>query len=161
MSTRTTLALRLALLLAFLMAPASAGPQGDEPLGLAAGQSATLLPDGRWLLLGGEGPTGPVLSAALRNERTGMTTVLSAQLGQARAWHTATLLPDGTVLILGGVDATGRVLESVERFDPNTERFEPVFASGLTPRAFHTATLLTDGRVLIAGGVGAAGTLGW
>src|SRR5262249_31218146 len=144
MRTRTMLALRLVLLLVFVLAPASAGPQGDAPSsGFAAGQSATLLPDGRWLLLGGRGPAGPVAAGALRGPRTGATTVLPAQLGPARAGHTATLLPDGTVLILGGLDAGGRVLDRVERFDAATERFEPVAAPGLVPRAFHTATLLT------------------
>src|SRR5262249_40000253 len=92
---------------------------------------------------GRAGPAGPVAAGALREPRTGATTVLPAQLGHARAGHTATLLPDGTVLILGGLDAGGRVLDRVERFDAATERFEPVAAPGLVPRAFHTATLLT------------------
>src|SRR5262245_50428408 len=69
----------------------------------AAGASATLLPDGRWLLLGGERGHRVRATAVLTDPRTGTTTVLPAGLGIARAWHTATVLPDGTVLVLGGL----------------------------------------------------------
>ena len=47
-------------ILALVVAPATTGPQHLElSPRLAAGQSATLLPDGRWLLLGGTGASGP------------------------------------------------------------------------------------------------------
>src|SRR5215207_9708392 len=70
---------------------------------LSQGQSATLLPDGSWLLLGGEGEGGPQRDAYLKDAATGGVRALTGGLLSGRAWHTATLLPDGGVLVLGGV----------------------------------------------------------
>ena len=73
-----------------------------------SGESATQLPDGRWLLLGGDAADKtPTADAGIVNPANGSVTPLAAKLRQARRGHTATLLPDGTVLILGGVDAAG------------------------------------------------------
>ncbi|MDT5268357.1 MAG: hypothetical protein QOH49_543 [Acidobacteriota bacterium] len=119
---------------------------------LSEGQSATLLPDGRWLLLGGEGESGPQRGAYLKDALTGEVRALPGGLLSGRAWHTATLLPDGAVLVLGGVGVGGTVLDSAELYRPETQQSEPLPAAGLAPRAYHTATLLTEGQVLIAGG---------
>jgi YD repeat-containing protein len=122
------------------------------------GQSATLLPDGRWLLLGGEGPDqratreGLFIDAASGDpigEPIAMTT--------ARSGHTATLLPNGEILIVGGVGNDGRHVTQAETLDYETGTSALATTLELLPRAFHTATLLTDGRVLIAGGIGADG----
>ena len=113
-----------------------------------AGQSATLLPDGRWLLIGGETSRGVVQIRAV----DGTVTTLNRSPLTPRAWHTATVLSDGSVLIVGGTDTRGSVLAAPERFVPGTARFESLPADGFAPRANHTATLLTDGRVLIVGG---------
>lgn len=116
----------------------------------AKGQSATLLPDGRWLLVGGEERA----SEAVRlDAQTSQRVVLSASLPVPRAYHTATMLPDGSILILGGMGQDGTIVSSALRFQPTTQAFETLPDTGLIPRARHTATLLTDGRVLIAGGV--------
>lgn len=120
------------------------------------GQSATLLPDGRWLFLGGEHNGRPTSGATLIEPRTNTTTVLVSQLSHARSGHTATVLPDGGVLVIGGVGVDGQLLRSVERFDPTAQRFDVVNLD-LSPRAEHTATMLTDGRLLIAGGLSRAG----
>ena len=119
----------------------------------AAGQSATLLPDGRWLLLGGEVGGRPLSTAAIANLCSGQTTPLPNSLLSARAWHSATLLPDGNVLVLGGVGPDGVLVRDAEIFNPTTQTFQALPDTGLLPRARHTATVLTDGRVLIAGGV--------
>ncbi len=121
---------------------------------LLPGQSATLLADGSWLLIGGESGGGALRTAAIWNPATGGTTWLTARLEHGRAWHTATMLPDGTVLVVGGVGSNGQVFSSPELFDPSTQIFSALTSTGLTPRARHTATLLTDGHVLIAGGIG-------
>ncbi|HEX8138529.1 MAG TPA: kelch repeat-containing protein [Pyrinomonadaceae bacterium] len=122
-----------------------------------AGQSATLLPEGRWLLIGGEGEGGPSGAVSIWEQHTGTTSVLRAGLHQARAWHSATMLPDGTVLIFGGVGPQGQTLNSAELFNPATGSFELLASSSLTARTRHTATLLTDGHVLIVGGVSDTG----
>jgi RHS repeat-associated protein len=116
-------------------------------------QTATLLPDGRTLLLGGQAPDGPSATAAIQDPQTGTVIPLPGRLQHPRAWHSATMVPDGTVLILGGIGADGHVVDVVESFDPATQTFKVLPSTALSPRAYHTATLLTEGRVLVAGGV--------
>ncbi|MBA3241725.1 MAG: Ig-like domain-containing protein [Acidobacteria bacterium] len=118
------------------------------------GQSATLLPDGRWLLTGGAGREDSMTAAEIKDPRTNSVAPLPGRLRHGRAGHTATLLPDGKVLILGGVDEKGKLVKFVELFDPEAQSSEPLPAADLVPRAYHTATLLIDGRVLLAGGRG-------
>ena len=134
---------------------ASAQPQAQTVR--VVGQSSTLLPDGRRLLLGGERSGEIAPDAAMLDPRTGAIVRLDAVMTMPRADHTATLLPDGTVLITGGRGPLGQVAEVAELFDPQTNAFVPVAMPGGAPRAGHTATLLMDGRVLIAGGTDAGG----
>jgi RHS repeat-associated protein len=124
--------------------------------GTQAGQSATLLPSGKWLLLGGQSKTGPLATAVIEDPATGTMTTLKFSMLFARSWHSATLLPNGLVLIVGGVGANGKIVQNGELFDPNSTTSGTQVA-GLIPRAHHCATLLTDGTVLIAGGEGADG----
>jgi RHS repeat-associated protein len=135
-------------------AAAQENPQGPS---LRSGQSATLLPDGTWLLVGGRIDGQAMRTAEIWDPQTGRATALRDALPRARADHTATLLPDGSVLILGGIGSRGAVETTAEIFVPASGRFAPARVS-LDARADHSATLLTDGRVLIAGGVGADGT---
>ena len=124
-----------------------------------SGQTVTLLADGRLLLIGGEGPNRTLNTAVISDPRINESLPVSTQLHHARSWHTATMLPDGTVLILGGIGEDGQVVEDAEVFDPETQKFENLAATGLTPRAYHTATLLTEGIVLIVGGTAMDGKL--
>jgi len=126
-------------------------PQSPKP-GSLAGQSATQLPDGRVLHLGGQGLNGPTWTVSLYDPSTQTSITLPGRMFEARAWHTATILPDGGVLIVGGRGMAGELLSSAERFDPGTETFAQVEMPDVLPRAGHSATLLTDGRVLIVGG---------
>lgn len=121
------------------------------------GQSATLLPDGRWLLLGGEGKSGKATATATFISPDGKSHVVPNQLSTVRAGHAATLLPDGAVLIFGGVDGAGEVMSTLQRFDTGSGSFSTPEVSGLLPRRGHTATVLMDGRLLIAGGADARG----
>lgn len=116
------------------------------------GQTSTVLPDGQTLILGGEGPEGPVSIAALRDSAAETLVAIPAELRYPRAWHSATVLPNGTVLILGGRGPDGKPVKTIEIFDPETKQFT-ARSTSLTPRSNHTATLLTDGSVLIAGGI--------
>jgi RHS repeat-associated protein len=117
----------------------------------APGQSATLLPDGRWLLIGGT--DHPEQLQALDPTLNRLDN-LPLQLSKPRSGHTATLMPDGTVLILGGIGADGAVLDSAEQYDPTTSTVTVWGNLGLEPRAYQSATVLADGRVLIVGGIG-------
>src|SRR5215470_4912221 len=146
------------LLLSMTLLPNASGGFGAEPaLPVVPGQSRTLLSDGRWLLVGGQGGQGPLATAAILDSQTSSLAPITQPLLQGRAWHTATVLADGRVLIAGGVGSGGQVPTVLEIFDPTVQAFHLVPAPGLVPRAEQTATLLTDGRVLFAGGLSAQG----
>jgi hypothetical protein len=121
-----------------------------------AGHTATLLPDGRVLVVGGitDGrvPNTETRIAELYDPQS-RTWRMTQPLVTARWLHTATLLPDGRVLVAGG---TARRTAS-EIFDPVTEKWSS--AGGPGAGFGHTATLLEDGRVLIAGGLWTDGSL--
>jgi len=128
----------------------------NTPIQAPEGQTVTLLPDGRLLVVGGVGSEGTVSTAAITDPITGDRVPLP-NLGEARAWHSATVLPDGRVFIFGGTGAGGRALKSAEILDPVTLSFTLLPSVGLTARASHTATLLMDGKVLLVGGIGENG----
>lgn len=125
---------------------------------LRPGQTVTLLPDGRSLLIGGEENGAPVATASVSDARTGIPVPLTRKLHRARAWHTATMLPDCRILIVGGIGDKGGVVRSAEIFDPQTQSFTTVPESDGAARAHHTATLLTNGAVLITGGKSGQGS---
>lgn len=135
--------------------PASAATKQAGSSALATGQTATLLPDGNWLLAGGQDTNGHVVTDLMLRDQQGNERLLPTSLEVARMWHTATVLPDGTVLILGGIGSDGRVVQQAELLDPASGGSKFLSSGAPAPRAFHSATLLTDGRLLVAGGVGA------
>jgi len=116
--------------------------------------TATLLRDGRVLILGGRSPKDSVYaSAELYDPRSGTFSSAGSMAG-GRQQHTATLLPDGRVLIAGGYWSDGQKglsLSSTEIYDPATGSYSPLGSMGAT-RNGHAATLLDDGRVLFVGG---------
>ncbi|MFO1387701.1 RHS repeat-associated core domain-containing protein [Cellvibrio sp.] len=119
-------------------------------------QTATQLPDGRWIFVGGKQDRqikGDFFTIDFRelSDRANLAP-LSGHLVYARCGHTTTVLPDGKVLIHGGTDSNGNVVEPIEILSPSTGEVSVINSSGLTPRAFHTATLLTNGYLLISGG---------
>jgi hypothetical protein len=122
------------------------------------GYTATLLLDGRVLIVGGENSYGPI-RAQLYDPDTGAW-ISTGDLNETRFRHTATLLPDGKVLVSGGTARVERrsnsdsgfvSLRSSELYDPDKGTWS--FAGSLkTRRSSHTATLLPDGIPLLVGG---------
>ncbi|MFZ9888057.1 MAG: kelch repeat-containing protein, partial [Myxococcota bacterium] len=143
--------------------------------------TATLLQDGRVLLVGGANTdAGPGTSsqellasqsAELFDPGTG-TFAPAGTLSSPRMFHSATLLYDGRVAIAGGAQEMRvergtagvfplqpqLVLDTVEIWDPGLERFdaEATVVDPEGPRVFHAATLTSDGYLLLTGGIPAA-----
>lgn len=120
--------------------------------------TATPLPDGRVLIVGGLGPVdggpdlGPLRSSEIYDPAADAF-VTGAELAEGRTNHTATLLDDGSVLVAGGAggDNADLSLASVELLAPHQGGWGRV-ASLAEARTGHTATRLDDGRVLVTGG---------
>src|SRR5438067_6294835 len=97
------------------------------------GHSATRLPDGTVLIVGGStdgSAANAQKNAEIYDPVGGTFTALDATcvtlakcLATARLGHTATLLPNGTVLIAGGTDTGGVSLASAEIYDPVAKTF--------------------------------------
>jgi Tol biopolymer transport system component len=123
----------------------------DSMSSIRSQHTATLLADGRVLVVGGGGEGyASVPSADLYDPATG-TFTKTGSMKSGRWLQTATLLRDGRVLVTGGRSPNDSVYASAEIFDPATGRFSSTDTMD-DGRQQHTATLLQDGRVLIAGG---------
>ena len=123
--------------------------------------SATALPDGRVLIVGGfggdsfhsRGSQPGITSAETYDSATGAWSS-AGSMSASRDDHTATLLPTGAVLVAGGnVNGTAGSLASSEIYDPRTGVWS-AGASMAEDRSGHSAARLANGRVLVAGGVG-------
>jgi len=118
--------------------------------------TATLLPNGKVLVVGGRDGSSILHSAQLYDPATGTWSV-TGSLSTSRIFHTATLLPNSKVLIAGGYTSNAPpsfgITNSAELYDPATGTWSATGA--LTAhRAWHSATLLPNGKVLLAGGAG-------
>jgi len=113
--------------------------------------TATLLKDGRVLVVGGGGEAyASSTSADLYDPATG-TFTKTGSMKTGRYLHTATLLQDGRVLVAGGRSPRDSTYRRAELYDPGSGTFSPTGPMH-EGRQQQTATLLPDGRVLVAGG---------
>ena len=115
--------------------------------------TATVLPDGRVLIVGGTAGFGSVLnSAEIYNPGDGTFSLIGKTMSVPRVNHTASLLANGKVLIAGGESADGQPLASMEIYDPGDGEFYPAGDMSIA-RTLHTAAVLDGGaRVFLVGG---------
>jgi hypothetical protein len=124
--------------------------------------TATLLPDGRVLVTGGEGDRAPraprrsLFSAEVYDPATGAWAP-AAPMTDSRLAHPLVPLQDGRVLAVGGRRSIGRDRGIgqgfCELYDPAADTWTRT-GSLHAARAGHQATLLPDGTVLVTGGDG-------
>jgi hypothetical protein len=113
--------------------------------------TATLLKDGRVMVIGGIGDDRvPLASVEIYDPRTNQWQAGPA-LAIARGGHAANLLPDGRVLVSGGTDGAGYSVGLAEIWSAETAKWQPA-GELLSPRSGHAATTLRDGSVLLSGG---------
>lgn len=135
-----------------LTAPIAIDPAwiSAEALGAARkNHTATLLADGRVLVVGGSNATTVLSSAEIYDPTTDAWSP-AGTMAEGRQYHSASKLADGRVLVVGGASATA-VSQTAEIFDPATKAWKTLTLP--QRRAFHAAAPLSDGKVLIAGGL--------
>ncbi|MCI0553320.1 MAG: hypothetical protein L0287_20415 [Anaerolineae bacterium] len=114
------------------------------------GHTATLLPNGQVLIVGGWNQSGRTSTAELFDPQTG-TFDYTGSMMTPRQGFTATLLKNGQVLIAGGDSARNTPQLTAELYDPVTKTFTSTGDLN-HGRMAHTATLMNDGKVLLVGG---------
>jgi len=120
-----------------------------------SGNTATLLPNGKVLVVGGfSGPGVPALASAEVYDPATNTWTPVAAMNQPRAHHAAVLMGNGKVFVTGGEGGPGNPTPGAsEIYDPNTNTWTAAQTVwGSRPNGT-TATVLKDGRVMVYGGV--------
>ena len=116
-----------------------------------SGQTATLLPDGRVLIVGGMRRNQDFYKSAELYDPASGKFQLTGEMSIGRVGQVAVLLRSGKVLIAGGWIGSHSTTDSAELYDPAAGKFT-VIGKLTTRRARPSATLLNDGNVLLAGG---------
>ncbi|HEY6328241.1 MAG TPA: kelch repeat-containing protein [Blastocatellia bacterium] len=120
--------------------------------------SATLLPNGKVLVVGGFAGDSTLSSCELFNPNTSRWAA-TGSLNRPRQHACAILLKNGKVLALaGGALVSGLYDSPAELYDPATGLWS-LTASLKTGRLYPATVLLSDGRVLVAGGTDGRGSL--
>ena len=117
------------------------------------GHTATLLQDGRILIVGGGNSEGLAKAAEIYDPTSNAFTEVG-ELHTERRGHKAVLLQDGTVLVIGGSkgvpDSTPEPVTAAEIYDPATGTFSLAGTPGITP--IWAAAVLRKGDVFLIGG---------
>jgi N-acetylneuraminic acid mutarotase len=113
-----------------------------------AGATATLLANGKVLVVGGQASVTTFLASAELFDPATQNWTTTPPLAYARDVHTATLLASGEVLVAGGRDSP----TTSEIYDPvsNTWRSGPTLQAS---RRLHRAIAVPNGGALLVGGL--------
>ncbi len=142
----------LALLVkaAVLQVPTGTWAPGGAMAQPRADSSAVLLQDGRVLITGGDGASGPLATAEFFN--TDGSVSPAVPMNVARSGHISVVLQDGRVLVGGGTVAGGGATNAAEIYDPIANTWTSLAGGMMEARSGATEALLQDGRVAVAGG---------
>lgn len=112
---------------------------------------ATILKDGRVIVIGGGTPQGVVATTEIYDPVSGSWTS-AASMKTPRFSATATLLPDGKVLVVGGGnDLSPFGLDTAEIYEPDSNAWIETPAMAFA-HSNHSAILMQDGRVIVVAG---------
>ena len=143
----------VALMMAVLAGCGGGDPDTTEAPSISQGRwahTATLLEDGRVLIVGGHESASLKLASAEIYDPASQTWSSAGNMSDKRGEGlSATLLSDGRVLVFGETDEP-----TAEIYDPATNQWTLVGELSQA-RTAASATLLADGRVLVAGGLDA------
>ena len=138
--------------------PSNTWQQGAALSSARTGATATLMADGRILIVGGMDGNGNALETAEVLNPDGTITPVPSMLTQ-RYGHSAILLKDGNVLVAGGHTSGGGVVNTAELFDPVANTWRWASNTMTDARADFTLSQLLDGNVLVAGGDNGSGPI--
>ena len=148
----------LAVNLSFIQPTQAAGWVTNSPLATPRNNhTATLLPDGKVLVVGGYNNAVAILDSVELYDPAIGTWSAAGSFVTGRREHTATLLADGRVLFACGFGPGPVVttsMNSVESYDPANGTWTAT-GSMAAAQAYHKAVLLPNKQVLVAGGGGA------
>nr|WP_295901924.1 kelch repeat-containing protein [uncultured Bdellovibrio sp.] len=124
--------------------------------------SATLLSDGRVMVIGGRtensvalGISNYLSSAEIYNPATNTWTA-AASMTASRGYHSAVLLKSNKIFVVGGRNTSGLLTTALYNPSANSWAAGPSLTKS---RKDHTATLLPEGKVVIIGGVDDTGVI--
>src|SRR5205823_3379218 len=132
------IALPVAVVAGFMAATFLAPPLLAAHDPARSNHTATLLDDGRVLIVGGSGDHGPLATAWLYDPANGHWT-RAPDMSAARRGHTATKLRDGRVLVVGGDFSFSRPV--TELYDPGLDAWSAAH-TGAATRPGSVAALL-------------------
>jgi len=130
-------------------------------MAVPCGGTATLLPNGKVVVIGAYDSNGTSLACTEIYDPTADAWSSAAGMSAPLSGFTATLMPTGKVLVVGGNDPGNgsSPAASSQFFDPALGTWSP--GPNLnTGRSSHSATLLQNNVLLVTGGYGGSST-GW